>query len=67
VDGTGLAASVAVTDGVTVLTEVAVELRDRGITVVDLGLRRPTLDEAFLHLTGQTATAGAAEDRELAK
>ncbi|MCW6011013.1 ATP-binding cassette domain-containing protein [Micromonospora sp. CPCC 205371] len=51
VDSTGLAASVAVSDGVLALTEVAVELRERGITVADLGLRRPTLDEAFLHLT----------------
>ncbi|GLI03632.1 ATP-binding cassette domain-containing protein [Phytohabitans aurantiacus] len=51
VDDTGLAASVAVTDGVRALTEVAVELRERGVTVADLGLRRPTLDEAFLHLT----------------
>jgi ABC-2 type transport system ATP-binding protein len=42
---------VAVTNGVRALTEVAVELRERGITVADLGLRRPTLDEAFLHLT----------------
>ncbi len=31
----------------------AAELRERGITVADLGLRRPTLDEAFLHLTGR--------------
>ena len=33
-------------------TEVAAELRHRAIAVADLGLRRPTLDEAFLHLTG---------------
>lgn len=55
VDDTGLAVSVVVADGVRALTEVAAELRDRGIAVADLGLRRPTLDEAFLHLTGKGA------------
>jgi ABC-2 type transport system ATP-binding protein len=53
VDETGLAVSVAASDGVRVLTEVAAELRERGIAVADLGLRRPTLDEAFLQLTGK--------------
>jgi ABC-2 type transport system ATP-binding protein len=52
VDEDALAASVAVPDGVPVLVQVAAELRARGIAVADLGLRRPTLDEAFLHLTG---------------
>jgi ABC-2 type transport system ATP-binding protein len=52
VDEGALAASVAVPDGVAVLVQLAAELRGRGITVADLGLRRPTLDEAFLHLTG---------------
>jgi len=51
VDGGTLAASVAVPDGVPVLVQLAAELRTRGIAVADLGLRRPTLDEAFLHLT----------------
>ncbi|GAA1040541.1 daunorubicin resistance protein DrrA family ABC transporter ATP-binding protein [Virgisporangium ochraceum] len=52
VDRDALAASVSVPDGVPVLVQVAAELRARGIAVADLGLRRPTLDEAFLHLTG---------------
>jgi ABC-2 type transport system ATP-binding protein len=47
-----------VPDGVPVLIEVAAELRGRGIAVADLGLRRPTLDEAFLHLTGRAPTDG---------
>jgi ABC-2 type transport system ATP-binding protein len=51
VDETSLSVSATVTDGVRVLTEVAAELRNQGIAVADLGLRRPTLDEAFLHLT----------------
>ncbi|MFC8075333.1 ATP-binding cassette domain-containing protein [Streptomyces sp. NPDC057307] len=41
-----------VSDRVAALTEVARELRDRGIAVEDLGLRRPSLDDVFLRLTG---------------
>jgi len=54
VDEVSLSVAVPVADGVRALTEVAAELRHRSITVADLGLRRPTLDEAFLHLTGAT-------------
>ncbi|MDZ5077638.1 ATP-binding cassette domain-containing protein [Nesterenkonia sp. HG001] len=43
--------SVSVPDGVAALTAVAAEIRTLGIDVADIGLRRPTLDEAFLHLT----------------
>jgi ABC-2 type transport system ATP-binding protein len=42
-------------DRVSVLTEVVRALHDAGIDVEDVGLRRPTLDEAFLHLTGHVA------------
>jgi ABC-2 type transport system ATP-binding protein len=56
VDQTTLTASVGVPDGVPVLIEVAAELRGRGVAVADLGLRRPTLDEAFLQLTGAART-----------
>ncbi|TDC75196.1 ATP-binding cassette domain-containing protein [Streptomyces hainanensis] len=41
-----------VTEGVAALTEVARELQDAGVAVLDIGLRRPTLDEVFLRLTG---------------
>jgi ABC-2 type transport system ATP-binding protein len=59
VDRATLTSSVAVTNGVRALTEVAMELRGRGIAAADIGLRRPTLDEAFLHLTGAAADAGS--------
>ncbi|GAA3070875.1 MULTISPECIES: ATP-binding cassette domain-containing protein [Actinomycetes] len=49
--------SVPVPDGVAALTTVAVEIRAQGIEVADIGLRRPTLDEAFLHLTSRTGAA----------
>ncbi|QFG20764.1 ATP-binding cassette domain-containing protein [Actinomadura sp. WMMB 499] len=56
-----------VTDGVAALTEIARTLQDDGVGVADIGLRRPTLDEVFLRLTGHraddagTAAPGAAE------
>ncbi|HEU5475380.1 MAG TPA: ATP-binding cassette domain-containing protein [Actinophytocola sp.] len=44
---------VAVQDRVSALTEAVRALSDAGIRVEDIALRRPTLDEAFLHLTGK--------------
>ena len=44
--------SVPVRDRVAALTEAAWALRDAGVVVEDVALRRPTLDEVFLHLTG---------------
>ncbi|WP_280236929.1 ATP-binding cassette domain-containing protein [Nocardia cyriacigeorgica] len=44
-----------VTDRVAALTEVARTLQDQGITVEDIGLRRPSLDDVFLQLTGHRA------------
>ncbi|MQA85788.1 MAG: ATP-binding cassette domain-containing protein [Streptosporangiales bacterium] len=46
-----------VTDRVAALTEVARTLQDGGIAVEDIGLRRPTLDDVFLRLTGARAEA----------
>ncbi|GAA1924008.1 daunorubicin resistance protein DrrA family ABC transporter ATP-binding protein [Streptomyces sodiiphilus] len=46
-----------VADRMTALTETVRALHDAGITVEDIGSRRPTLDEAFLHLTGRRAGA----------
>jgi ABC transporter DrrB family efflux protein len=39
-------------DGVELLVDAAAALRREGIPVTDLGLRRPTLDDVFLELTG---------------
>ena len=39
-------------DGLAMIEEAASELRKAGIAVSDLGLRRPTLDDVFLQLTG---------------
>ncbi|MGW4308330.1 ATP-binding cassette domain-containing protein [Streptomyces californicus] len=48
-----------VADRVAALTEVARGLQDEGITVEDIGLRRPSLDDVFLRLTGHGATDDA--------
>jgi ABC-2 type transport system permease protein/oleandomycin transport system permease protein len=39
-------------DGLELIEEAAAALRQAGISVSDLGLRRPTLDDVFLQLTG---------------
>jgi len=57
IDAEELRVHAPVTDRVYALAEVARTLRDAGIGVEDLALRRPTLDEVFLHLTGQPATS----------
>ena len=43
------------------LPEVAMRLSAAGLAVADLALRRPTLDDVFLTLTGQPAAAPAAD------
>ncbi|MCW5253948.1 ATP-binding cassette domain-containing protein [Streptomyces sp. SHP 1-2] len=53
--------TVPVTGGARLLAEVIRELDTRGIGIDDIGLRRPTLDDVFLSLTGHVAEAGAGE------
>jgi ABC-2 type transport system ATP-binding protein len=52
-DQDGRELSVPVTDRLAALTQIIGSLRDENITAEDIAVRRPTLDEAFLHLTGQ--------------
>ena len=47
--------TVPVTGGAKLLAEVIRELDARGIEIDDIGLRRPTLDDVFLSLTGHAA------------
>jgi ABC-2 type transport system ATP-binding protein len=49
--------SAPVRDRVGTLTEVVRALDGAGITAADIALRRPTLDEVFLRLTGRRAEA----------
>jgi ABC transporter DrrB family efflux protein len=43
-------------EGLVLVEEAAAELRRAGIGVSDMGLRRPTLDDVFLQLTGGPAS-----------
>ena len=43
------------TDGTAILTEAVRRLDTEGIKLADVGLRRPTLDDVFLALTGHAA------------
>lgn len=47
--------SAPVTDRVSALTETVRALDDAGVEAEDIGLRRPTLDDVFLSLTGHRA------------
>jgi ABC-2 type transport system ATP-binding protein len=49
------------TDGTAILTEAIRRLDDRGIQLADVGLRRPTLDDVFLSLTGHAAEEAEAK------
>jgi ABC-2 type transport system ATP-binding protein len=56
----------AVTGGVDVLGQVLQRLREGECSIVDIGLRRPTLDDVFLSLTGHSAEE-VAEDGEVSE
>jgi ABC-2 type transport system ATP-binding protein len=53
--------AVTVNDGPAALQAVLVRVKERGIRLHDAGMRRPTLDDVFLQLTGHAASA---EDEE---
>ncbi len=73
VDANGRGATAAVEgDGAGRLMTVLTGLSDAGVEVLDVGLRRPTLDDVFLTLTGRVAegdddAASAAETEEVAR
>ncbi|GAA3423190.1 ATP-binding cassette domain-containing protein [Streptosporangium sandarakinum] len=50
--------TVPVRDRIGALTRIMRELQERGVEVEDVTLRRPTLDEVFLSITGTTGTTG---------
>jgi ABC-2 type transport system ATP-binding protein len=55
VDDQTCTVTASVTGGVDSLRVVLQQLKDRAIPVDDVGLRRPTLDDVFLSLTGHVA------------
>ncbi|MDT0308074.1 ATP-binding cassette domain-containing protein [Streptomyces sp. DSM 44917] len=63
--------SVPASGGAKLLAEVIRELDGRGVEIDDIGLRRPTLDDVFISLTGHSAEeeaagAGGGEDADAA-
>jgi len=60
VDQEGLELSVPVTDRLAALTQIIGSLQEENIAAEDITVRRPTLDDAFLHLTGQQPPHSAA-------
>src|SRR6187200_1553304 len=50
--------------GATVLVQVVRDLDENGIVIDDIGLRRPTLDDVFLALTGHAAELSAGPDED---
>ena len=51
-----------VSGGAADLTVALREFDDRGVAITDVGLRRPTLDDVFLTLTGHVAEPDATDD-----
>jgi len=49
-------------DGTAILTEAVRRLDDEKIGLADIGLRRPSLDDVFLSLTGHTAEQAQEQD-----
>jgi ABC-2 type transport system ATP-binding protein len=63
VDDDALRVSVPVRSGTSVLAEVVRRLDASGVEIADLALRRPTLDDVFLKLTGHAAADAEAAGR----
>ncbi|WP_067823425.1 ATP-binding cassette domain-containing protein [Actinomadura kijaniata] len=55
-----------VRDRMEALTATLRALREAGVTVEDVALRRPTMDEVFLNLTGHRAAAQDRDEQEVA-
>nr|WP_245878073.1 ATP-binding cassette domain-containing protein [Streptosporangium subroseum] len=58
VDGEARRVSVPVAERTRALVTMATALGDAGVEPVDITLRRPTLDEVFLHLMGEQTPTG---------
>ncbi|MCV7422842.1 ATP-binding cassette domain-containing protein [Mycobacterium yunnanensis] len=54
VDAAANTVAVPAPQGVTTLAEVFRKLEELGVELMDISLRKPSLDEVFLHLTGPT-------------
>jgi ABC-2 type transport system ATP-binding protein len=50
--------SAPVANGIDALRTVLRDLEEHNVPIIDIGLRRPTLDDVFMELTGHEATQG---------
>ena len=57
--------TVPVTGGAKLLAEIIRELDGRGVEIDDIGLRRPTLDDVFLSLTGRSVDQPQGSDDDV--
>lgn len=62
VSGDGRTYAIAVEAGPAALQRVLADLGEAGIDLHDAGMRRPTLDDVFLRLTGHAATEDEPDD-----
>ena len=60
----GQEVTVSVRNGAALISSVALALDQRGIAVRELTLRTPTLDDVFLHITGERLHDGASEQAQ---
>jgi ABC-2 type transport system ATP-binding protein len=60
VEDAGRRMTASVSGGANALMTTLRRLDDRGVTVLDIGMRRPTLDDVFLTLTGRATEDDAA-------
>jgi ABC-2 type transport system ATP-binding protein len=67
IDQAGKAASIAVQGGSAVLIDALRQLDSAGVVVKDVAIRRPTLDDVFLSLTGHAAQDEADPSTTVAK
>ena len=58
--------TIAAEGGAQQLVDVVRDLGEENIVIDDVGLRRPTLDDVFLTLTGHAAEEDQTDDDELA-
>lgn len=58
----GRTLGVSVAQGPRELSAVLAELREAGVALHDAGMRRPTLDDVFLNLTGHSAESATDEE-----
>ncbi|MDN7121118.1 ATP-binding cassette domain-containing protein [Nocardioides sp. ChNu-153] len=63
VDAGGRTLTAPVTSGVPALRRALEALEREGVALLDVGLRRPTLDDVFLTLTGRAAEPGSGDDQ----